>query len=110
MIAGLLTPFILGYAGFYDAFPWLTFAPFAVPLAVGPLVYAHILALTRQRRLHWAHFILPAAQFLYQLALFPMPLATKSWFDGAVQTPYLGPLAGGAGSRVDAALCGCRLA
>ncbi|HST35812.1 MAG TPA: helix-turn-helix domain-containing protein [Allosphingosinicella sp.] len=92
VVAGLLTPFILGYAGFYDSYPWLSYAPFAVPLAIGPLVHGHILALTRQHRLPWAHFLLPALQFLYQLALFPLPLATKDWFDSAVQTPYLGPL------------------
>ncbi|MEO1173865.1 MAG: AraC family transcriptional regulator, partial [Myxococcota bacterium] len=36
VVAGILTPQIIGFAGFYDAFPWLTFAPFAVPLALGP--------------------------------------------------------------------------
>ena len=92
VVAGLLTPFVIGYAGFYDAYPWLTSAPFAVPLAVGPLVYAHIAALTRERRLGWPHYILPAAQFLYQAALFPLPLAIKYRFDAAVYEPWLGPL------------------
>lgn len=92
VVAGLLTPFIIGYAGFYDAYPWLTSAPFAVPLAVGPLVYAHIVALTRERAIAWPHYVLPAAQFLYQAALFPLSLATKNWFDAAVYQPWLDPL------------------
>ena len=92
VVAGLLTPFIIGYAGYYDAYPWLTSAPFAVPLAVGPLVYAHIVALVRERRLAWAHYMLPAGQFLYQAALFPLPLATKTWFDTTVYEPWLDPL------------------
>ena len=41
VLAGMLTPFIIGYAGAYDAWPWLSFAPFAVPLALGPLILAY---------------------------------------------------------------------
>lgn len=112
VVAGLLTPFVLGYAGFYDAFPWLSFAPFAVPLAVGPLVYAHIVALTRGRRLHRLHALPPAAQFLYQAALFPLPLSTKNWFDAAIQQPWLNPLLAllVPGSMLAYALAAARLA
>src|SRR6478752_6707993 len=46
VIAGMLTPYAIGFAGAYDRFRWLTFAPFATPLALGPLLYgyAHALA------------------------------------------------------------------
>lgn len=90
-IVGMLTPFILGYAGFYDAYPWLTSAPFSIPLAVGPLLFAYVRALSRDRALRAGHFVLPALQFLYQALLFPFPTATKYWWDGAVYEPYLGP-------------------
>ena len=41
IVVGVLTPFTLGYAGAYDVWPWLSFAPFAVTLAVGPLLYGY---------------------------------------------------------------------
>jgi len=92
VITGLLTPFILGYAGFYDAFPWLTFAPFAVPLAVGPLVYGHVVALSRDRPLSRLHLLPPLIQFAYQFVLFCLPLETRYRFDETVQSPVLSPL------------------
>jgi len=91
VLAGMLTPFIIGYAGFYDAFPWLSFAPFAVPLAVGPLLYGHIHALARGRRIAPYHFVLPALQFLYQAIAFLMPLHAKDAIDAGFQRPYLDP-------------------
>ena len=96
VLAGMLTPFILGYAGFYDLFPWLSFAPFAVPLLIGPLVYGYVRALVTGERLRWPHFAAGAAQFLYQLVCFVQPLAFKAWFDTEIQRPYLGPLASAA--------------
>lgn len=92
VIAGLLTPFIIGYAGFYDAYPWLSFAPFAIPLAVGPLVYAHVRALVADAPLRWPHWLLPGAQLLYLAACFPLPLATKNAIDVGFQEPFLTPL------------------
>ena len=92
VIAGLLTPFVIGYAGFYDAYPWLSFAPFAVPLAVGPLVYAHVRALVAGDALPRRHFVLPAAQFAYQAICFTLPLATKNAIDARFQEPFLTPL------------------
>lgn len=92
VVAGLLAPFILGYAGAYDAWAWLTFAPFAVPLAVGPLIYAHVRALadgSRLRRWHWAA---PLLQFGWQAAAFWLPPEAKERFDSAVVEPVLGPL------------------
>lgn len=91
-VAGMLTPYALGYAGFYDAFPWLTSAPFAVPLAIGPLLYAHVLALTTDRSPAWLHFAPPAVQFAYQATLFPFPVATKWWWDETVYQPFLAPV------------------
>lgn len=91
-IVGMLTPFILGYAGAYDVWPWLTSAPFAVSLALGPFLYGHVSALVDGRALDWRHFIAPAIQFLQQALLFPFPLATKWWWDEAVQQLYLSPI------------------
>jgi AraC-like DNA-binding protein len=90
-IAGMLTPYVLGYAGFYDAYPWLTSAPFAVPLALGALLYAHVYALTFDRSPGWLHFAPAAAQFAYQAILFPFPVATKWWWDQEVHQQFLAP-------------------
>jgi hypothetical protein len=35
-------PYVIGYAGFYDAYPWLSFAPFDLGLATGPLLYLYV--------------------------------------------------------------------
>ncbi|TFI58616.1 AraC family transcriptional regulator [Sphingomonas parva] len=94
VMAGMMIPFVLGYAGFYDAYPWLTAAPFSIPLAVGPLVYAHVVALAEDRPLRAIHVAAPAAQFAYQLALFPFPVASKTWWDEQVHAPFVAaPLA-----------------
>ncbi|GAA0540276.1 AraC-like DNA-binding protein [Rhizomicrobium palustre] len=90
--AGMLTPFVIGYAGAYDVWPWLSFAPFAIPLALGPCLYGYVTALAEDRPIARRHWIVPALQFFQLAAVFPWPVATKTWFDGAVQEPYLNPL------------------
>jgi AraC-like DNA-binding protein len=92
VIAGMLVPFIIGYAGFYDAYPWLSYAPFAVPLAVGPLLYAHVHALALGGPISRWHFAPPIAQFLYQAACFPLPLATKHAIVAGFDEPWLSPV------------------
>ena len=85
VIAGLLTPYVIGFAGFYDAFRGLTFAPFAVPLALGPLLYAygHALADGRVPQRWRLHLAAPALQFLYFLVCFLLPIDAKwAWYTG----------------------------
>lgn len=92
VLCGMLTPFAIGYAGFYDRWPWLAFAPFAVPLAMGPLLYAHLNALIFDRPISRWHAALPIGQFAYQAAVFCLPLATRGTFDRVVQRPWLDPV------------------
>jgi AraC-like DNA-binding protein len=88
-------PYILGFAGYYDAYPWLSFAPYNLSLAVGPLVYLYLGAMSgvpgtgqRRRLLH----LLPALlQLLYYSCLFAQPLAVKNSWDKDVHRPYVGP-------------------
>lgn len=91
-VAGMLGPFIIGYAGAYDRWPWLTSAPLAVPLGIGPLLYGHIIALSRDTRLSGFHLIAPALQFGCQALLFPFPLTTKYWWDEHIHQSFLGPV------------------
>lgn len=83
--AGLLTPYALGYAGAYDAWKGLTFAPFAVALAVGPLAFGYVQAFTRGRppdRMA-LHLLPAAAQALYSSAAFLLPTPAKmAWYLG----------------------------
>lgn len=62
VVALRLVPFILGYAGAYDAWPWLSFAPFDHPLAIGPLLWLYVHRLTGDCLPRgWAWHLAPAA-------------------------------------------------
>ena len=92
VLCGMLTPFAIGYAGFYDRWPWLSFAPFAVPLAMGPLLYAHLNALIFDRPIPRWHAALPLGQFSYQAVAFCLPLGLRGTFDREIQRPWLDPI------------------
>ena len=92
VLCGMLTPFAIGYAGFYDRWPWLSFAPFAVPLAMGPLLYAHLNAMIFDRPISRWHAALPMAQFGYQAIAFCLPLDLRGAFDRQLQRPWLDPI------------------
>ncbi len=88
-----LTPQILGFAGFYDTYPWLSFAPFNVTYSYGPLIYLYtarlILGRTPRR---WLWHLAPAfAQFAYYSFWFLQSLETKLWFVDAYHEPYVVP-------------------
>lgn len=89
----LMTPYIIGYAGFYDRWPQLSFAPLSYTLAFGPLVYCHTAALigARKDRL-WLHFAPVALQFFAYAAVFPFPLAAKNKWNALVHAPVIDPL------------------
>lgn len=91
-VAALITPFIIGFAGFYDKWPRLSFAPFSYTLAFGPLIYFYTVSLvgTVPDRT-WPHFVPVAIQFLADALVFPLPLATKNWWDGFANAPIIAP-------------------
>ncbi|WBH17856.1 AraC family transcriptional regulator [Sphingomonas radiodurans] len=84
VLAGVLAPWLIGFAGFYDRWRWLTFAPLACPLAIAPLLWFYVHALVQGRwprdaRLHLAP---AAAHLLYMAASFLLPLPLKDgWAD-----------------------------
>lgn len=88
-----LAPYALGFAGFYEAYPWLSFAPLSFGLALGPLLYLHVVRLTTgalPRR--WGWHLLPAAlQCLYCLVLFVQPLPVKDAWADRVDGPWIDP-------------------
>ncbi len=88
VLARLLV-YIIGYAGAYDAWPWLTFAPLDWSLAFGPLIWLYVDRLTkqgRQTRSYW-HFAPLALQVAYQIVCFCLPMTAKwNWYTGADRT------------------------
>ena len=93
VLAGLLIPYAIGFAGAYDAWRWLTFAPFAITLALPPLLYGYTSALVRGRRPErfGLHLAPAAVQLVYFLAAFTLPLDTKwSWYTSG-HRHWIGP-------------------
>ncbi|NBW07140.1 MAG: AraC family transcriptional regulator [Caulobacteraceae bacterium] len=85
VISGLLTPYAIGFAGAYDVWRGLTFAPFAIPLALGPLLYAYASALeTGRAPRHIAWHATPAGvQLAYLIVCFLLPTSFKwAWYTG----------------------------
>ena len=84
IFAGIVTPWMIGFAGFYDKWMWLTFAPFQISLAVAPLfyLYAHALV-TGAWPPHGKWHLLPAALQFGLLAIsFLLPFGVKMrWAD-----------------------------
>ena len=89
------TPQIIGYAGFYQAFPWLTFAPFKNDIWLGPLLLWHVLTLTKQDPKRWeiALFLPAVLQSLYYLVVFLIfPDYRDKWaYNDAIHMPYVVP-------------------
>lgn len=88
-----LGPYILGFAGYYDAYPWLSFAPLGLGLAIGPLVYLYAVRLTGDALPRgWGWHLLPGGlQFAYRLVLFLQPLAVKNRWNDQVHRVWIDP-------------------
>jgi AraC-like DNA-binding protein len=89
----MITPYTIGYAGFYDAYPWLTFAPFYWQLGFGPALYFYVRQLGGSplpRRWAW-HFLPVALQGAYYLVAFCLPLEAKWRWNDEVHAPWLLP-------------------
>lgn len=89
-----LTPDIIGFAGFYDRWPWLSFAPFDVVTLTGPLCWGYAATLLAGRPpAGWRrHFVLPAAEFAYLLACFALPFELKDAWAGGGHRAVVMPL------------------
>lgn len=84
VLAGMITPWMIGFAGFYDKWMWLTFAPFQISLAVAPLfyLYAHALVSGSWPENGKWHLSPAFVQFLFLTGSFMLPLEVKTpWAD-----------------------------
>lgn len=88
-----IAPYAIGYAGFYDAYPWLSFAPLDHELAFGPLLWLHVQQRTRERLpSHWGwHLLAPGLVLVYLSACFVQPLAWKNDWNSRVHAPFVDP-------------------
>jgi len=90
-------PQIIGYAGFYNVWPGLTFFPiFAVGLWLGPLLYLHADRLMRGGSLGWRKYLLLPGLLqttYYVWAFFTLGDYRAKWdYNGAVHAPYIIPV------------------
>ncbi|WDA40596.1 helix-turn-helix domain-containing protein [Erythrobacter sp. BLCC-B19] len=91
-VVALMTPYIIGYAGFYDRWPWLSFAPVSLTLAFGPLLYLYTVSLVEASPARvWPHFLPVTVQFLAYALVFPFPLPVKDRWNDAVHEPFIDP-------------------
>jgi AraC-like DNA-binding protein len=94
LITAQMIPYIIGFAGYYDAYPWLSFLPVNFSLGYGPALYFYVRQLTTQQlpaRWHW-HFLPMLVQFLYYVLVFLQPLAFKNDWDRNIHVPWIDPL------------------
>lgn len=88
---GVVTPYTIGFAGFYDAWMGLTFAPFALTLFLAPLLYGYTHALVAgvpPDRWRW-HLAPGFAQLAYMTAAFLLPLDVKLAWADRVDGPWV---------------------
>lgn len=96
VLALYTAPYIIGYAGYYDVYPWLSFAPYNLTLAAGPLLYLYVTSVCgggAKMPRRWPLDLLPVLlQLLYYCWVFAQPLAFKNTWDAEVHRPYVDPL------------------
>lgn len=93
VLVGVFTPWLIGFAGAYDKWRWLTFLPVANPLWAPPLLYLYAHALTQGRWPDggWRHLIPGGVQLAWQAVGFALPLTIKNvWAD--LSLPVTGPV------------------
>lgn len=94
VVIGILTPHMIGFAGFYDAFPWLSFAPFANEFLIGPLIAGYLYALTSGAlgRIFWLSLIPAILVFCYELYWFAQPLEVRWEWAGGFHADWFVPV------------------
>lgn len=90
-----LIPYIIGYANFYEPYPWLSFAPFDLPLAIGPLLWLYVQCLTTGALpARWRWHLLPAAihACATTIVFIGCTLPQKNWIALNVVDPFVAPV------------------
>jgi AraC-like DNA-binding protein len=92
VMTGMIMPWLIGFAGFYDRWQALTFAPLQISLTVAPLAWLYLRSLTEGVPPQgWQRHLIPAAvQFVYLSACFCLPLTAKIWWSETSTPIYKG--------------------
>lgn len=92
----LSTPYIIGFSGAYQAWPWLTFFPFNTELWLGPLWLLLVISLTQQELPeHWRFWLVPG---LVQTSYYSICFLTlgdgpsKFAFNDSFHEPFIVPV------------------
>ncbi|OYW22204.1 MULTISPECIES: AraC family transcriptional regulator [unclassified Sphingomonas] len=90
VLVGIVTPWMIGFAGFYDKWRWLSFAPFQITLGVAPLFYfyVHTLVTGTWPVPAWRHLAPPTLQFAFLTGSFLLPMPAKNAWSAIITTPY----------------------
>jgi AraC-like DNA-binding protein len=90
-----LVPYVLGFSGFYQQYPWLSYAPFELESGFGPLLYFFVLTRTAEKLPKgWGWHLVPLAiEAVYYSVMFLQPLEFKDSWHGRVQV-FIDPLDG----------------
>ncbi len=91
VLAGIITPWMIGFAGFYDRWQWLSFVPVSITLAVAPLFWLYVHALLKGcwPVRGWWHLAPALAQFAYLATCFvALPLPLKDEWLGQQAEAY----------------------
>ncbi|MBC7840881.1 MAG: AraC family transcriptional regulator [Gemmatimonadaceae bacterium] len=94
LVALRIVPYIIGFAGFYDAYPWLTYLPYDWSLGYGAVIwlYARVIC-SGGLPAHWRWHLVPAAvQGVYYCVLFVQPLTFKNAYNGTIHDPIVAPI------------------
>jgi AraC-like DNA-binding protein len=94
LVALRVVPYIIGFAGFFDRWPWLSFLPYEWSLAYGPLLWLYVTQqCTGSLPTRWWRHLLPSAvQGAYYVVMFLQPLAVKNSWDSAAHEPVIAPI------------------
>jgi len=94
VLAIRLVPYPLGFTGAYDRWKWLTFLPVDASLALGPLLWAYVQALSRGAAppsMRW-HLLPAALQLGYQVLAFGLPQPLKGQYYQRLHVPVVEPI------------------
>lgn len=94
VLAIRLVPYPLGFTGAYDRWKWLTFLPVDASLALGPLLWAYVQALSRGAApptMRW-HLLPAALQLGYQVLAFMLPQPLKGQYYQRFHVPVVEPI------------------
>lgn len=94
LVALRIVPYIIGFAGFYDAYPWLTYLPYEWSLGYGAIIwlYARVICTgALPARYRW-HLVPALLQGAYYCVLFAQPLTFKNAYNGTIHDPIVAPI------------------